>query len=357
MANCTNCGAELNENQKFCSECGTPVNQKCVCQNCGIKLKSGTKFCPECGTAQSENHVNKTNDNLSTLERINFEKASKEFLTSTNNERLLGLIKPVYEKHPHNEEVLSLYLRILLDADFEEAKNVLERITDEYLDVYFCKIKACMLDDEFSEAEELLDKADTKWSENKILKYLRTELLLRIGAKTENQECIADGLELLCNTENPENKREESECRKIFVVIDDLELYDDEFILEFVKKIAEKGNICAQSYLGFIGTEDEQNYEVAWCKKAAVQGYAEAQSTLGRRYLHGYGVDRNYKEAVKWYRKAAEQNYASAQYALGELLENGCGIEYDYNQAIEWYKKAANQGNKGAQEALERLGE
>ena len=123
MEVCSNCGAELSENQKFCSECGTPVNQKCVCKNCGIKLKSGTKFCPKCGTAQSENHVNKTNDNLSTLEKINFEKASKEFLTSTNYERLLGLIKPVYEKHQHNEEVLSLYLRILLDADFEEAKK------------------------------------------------------------------------------------------------------------------------------------------------------------------------------------------------------------------------------------------
>lgn len=28
MNKCKKCGAELKENQKFCSECGTPVNQK-----------------------------------------------------------------------------------------------------------------------------------------------------------------------------------------------------------------------------------------------------------------------------------------------------------------------------------------
>ena len=45
---CPNCGSDNNENAKFCSQCGKPLNL--VCPNCGKNLRVGTKFCPECGT-------------------------------------------------------------------------------------------------------------------------------------------------------------------------------------------------------------------------------------------------------------------------------------------------------------------
>lgn len=44
---CSYCNAILGENQKFCAECGKPVND--ICPNCNAILKKGQKFCPECG--------------------------------------------------------------------------------------------------------------------------------------------------------------------------------------------------------------------------------------------------------------------------------------------------------------------
>jgi TPR repeat protein len=68
-----------------------------------------------------------------------------------------------------------------------------------------------------------------------------------------------------------------------------------------------------------------QNYAVAawWIRKAADQGDAAAQTSLGEMYLGGLGVARNNAEAAKWYGKAADQGDASAENHLGVL---GVGV-------------------------------
>ncbi len=51
----------------------------------------------------------------------------------------------------------------------------------------------------------------------------------------------------------------------------------------------------------------------------AAQGNAKAQSYLGLMYYDGWGVPQDYAEAVKWWRKAAEQGYGEAQFNLGYM--------------------------------------
>ncbi|WP_294155394.1 zinc ribbon domain-containing protein [uncultured Selenomonas sp.] len=51
---CTNCGATLMPNAKFCSECGAPVPKPepvrpTHCPICGTELAERAKFCSECG--------------------------------------------------------------------------------------------------------------------------------------------------------------------------------------------------------------------------------------------------------------------------------------------------------------------
>lgn len=55
---CINCGNDLEENAKFCANCGTVVEQvkpveqnEHKCKSCGNLIEEGVKFCPVCGAS------------------------------------------------------------------------------------------------------------------------------------------------------------------------------------------------------------------------------------------------------------------------------------------------------------------
>ena len=52
----------------------------------------------------------------------------------------------------------------------------------------------------------------------------------------------------------------------------------------------------------------------------------------------------NPNEAFKWYRKAAEQGFAQAQYSLGKCYQEGFGTQKNEAEAEKWLSKARNQG-------------
>ncbi|MBR1702253.1 MAG: zinc-ribbon domain-containing protein [Lachnospiraceae bacterium] len=60
---CPNCNAEIADNSKFCSKCGTKIEavakeeakkpeETVKCIKCGTELKKGAKFCAKCGSSQ-----------------------------------------------------------------------------------------------------------------------------------------------------------------------------------------------------------------------------------------------------------------------------------------------------------------
>lgn len=100
---------------------------------------------------------------------------------------------------------------------------------------------------------------------------------------------------------------------------------------------------------GILGIEKNLEEAVKWYRKAAEQGYAPAQDSLGDCHHFGHGVDVDYVEAVKWYRKAAEQGYRFAQFSLGMCYHFGHGVDEDDIEAVKWYRKAAEQGFDYAQ--------
>ena len=61
-------------------------------------------------------------------------------------------------------------------------------------------------------------------------------------------------------------------------------------------------------------------------------------------YQFGYGVPENASEAVRGYRKAAEQGYADAQYLLGVMHRDGHGVIKDVVEAHAWFNVASAQG-------------
>lgn len=97
-----------------------------------------------------------------------------------------------------------------------------------------------------------------------------------------------------------------------------------------------------------VEVDQDDAQAVAWYRKAAEQGYARAQNSLGLMYANGRGVEQDDTQAVAWYRKAAEQGDAVAQLNLGLMYADGRGVEQDDNQALVWYRKAAEQGDADA---------
>jgi TPR repeat protein len=85
-----------------------------------------------------------------------------------------------------------------------------------------------------------------------------------------------------------------------------------------------------------MGVTEDPVEAAKWFRKAAEQGIAGSQQSLGAIYHLGRGVPQNHKEALKWYRKAARQGNPGAQFNLGMLYFAGKGIPRDFIKAHMW---------------------
>ena len=126
------------------------------------------------------------------------------------------------------------------------------------------------------------------------------------------------------------------------------ECLDEAKRLAFEK--AAEGDALAQYSVGHRSLM-EKDFEAAvhWLDRAAEQGYAPAQDSLGAMYLHGDGVKRDLKKAAFLIAKAAEQGNARSQFNLGFMYLHGEGVEQDLEKGVLWTTKAAEQGNAAAQ--------
>ena len=64
---------------------------------------------------------------------------------------------------------------------------------------------------------------------------------------------------------------------------------------------------------------------------------------------------KNYTAAADWYIKAANNGNAAAQDSLGRLYEFGDGVEQNDEVAMHWYRMAAKQNYFGANENYKRV--
>jgi hypothetical protein len=70
-------------------------------------------------------------------------------------------------------------------------------------------------------------------------------------------------------------------------------------------------------------------------------------------YRRGLGVQQDNAEAVRLYRKAAEQGYLNAQYNIGVMCAEGQGVGEDLVQAYMWFSLVAASGDSTAKKNME----
>lgn len=54
MKKCPNCGAQVDDNGLFCTECGKQIPQSNVCSHCGAAVNNDDAFCQNCGSKVEE---------------------------------------------------------------------------------------------------------------------------------------------------------------------------------------------------------------------------------------------------------------------------------------------------------------
>jgi len=127
-----------------------------------------------------------------------------------------------------------------------------------------------------------------------------------------------------------------------------------------VLKAADQGNAEAQVTLGKMyetgnGVSKDDEQAATWYRKAAEQGHADAQNLIAYFYNNGIGLAQNFEKAAAWFIKAAQQGHAKAQFNLGLAFFHGEGVDQSNEQAARWYLKAAEQGLAIAETALGRF--
>ncbi len=121
--------------------------------------------------------------------------------------------------------------------------------------------------------------------------------------------------------------------------------------INLIRYSAEAGFAPAQNrlatayYLGE-GVEKDEKIGVEWSIKAASQGDAEMQESLGAHYCSGFGCDEPMK-AIKWYEMAAKQGHRQAQRRLAKMYaDEKQYLIHDPIKALTWYEKCAMLGDE-----------
>jgi len=128
-----------------------------------------------------------------------------------------------------------------------------------------------------------------------------------------------------------------------------------------LQRRAESGDSWAQLNLGAAldhglgGFARDPVRAVAWYRRAAAAGLAEAQFNLAHCLATGSGTARDDAEALGWMLKAAAQGLSSAQFLAGVMLAEGIGTRADRARARMWLQRAADGGNPDASSVLDRI--
>jgi TPR repeat protein len=130
--------------------------------------------------------------------------------------------------------------------------------------------------------------------------------------------------------------------------------------MRHLERAADQGLATAQATLGMIyftgiGVSRDPKEAVKWCSKSARQRLPLGMFYLGMAYSSGDGIARNNDFANRWIRAAADQGLVMAQLTLGMKLSLGDGIERNLDHGVQWLRQAANSGSSEAALQLRRF--
>lgn len=178
-----------------------------------------------------------TESNFTTMEKINFEKATELFYEEGKVEDTYKLLEPIYKAHPYEEKVLNIYLAVLVKEDIEAAKKIIKELNVDMLSIYLASIDIAFEENNLNEAERIINKGKQIWKDNSILQSYEAILYIKFAQTTKDKSFLKTAEEIANNYDAKEDKLELSYQIKILKNIaeykgEDTSFYTEDFCKE-----------------------------------------------------------------------------------------------------------------------------
>ena len=304
---------------------------------------------------------------LGEFEEMHCLKAVEELWGKGDALAALKAIEAVHARHPHDENVLSVYLSALAFVDEARMTREVGACNIDSVAVDMALVDVNLKKENFPAAEAKLKVAIERWPDNTLLRYRRALILFMTFVRFGKRELLTEVHGIANEVPSVDNKSVRSwryylqsllapylkeELSKeerdrvlsagvyhalvtgvIFpvkpVIIEDLlrkianalsankTVTLSDYELSAVKAAHERGDVDASFIFGWLLVRQNKdvNHGVELIKRAALDGLAEAQYALALNADSGVakGVT-----AMEWYRKAAEQGFAPAAAKVSE---------------------------------------
>lgn len=131
-----------------------------------------------------------------------------------------------------------------------------------------------------------------------------------------------------------------------------------DLIADLINKASQSGGELYQERVGDLyekgeglGGNPDYGLAAAWYHRAAVNGVAGAQNSLGVLYVRGAGVPLDYGQAAALFQQAADKGLANAQYNLAVLYYSAEGVPQNFSEAYFWFDLAMSGNVDGVKPA------
>ena len=188
-----------------------------------------------------------TETNFTTMEKINFEKATELFYEDGKVEEAYHLLEPIYKAHPYEEKVLNIYLPVLVKKDIEAAKKIIKELNVDMLSIYLASIDIAFVENNLSEAERIINKGKQIWKDNSILQSYEAILYIKFAQTTKDKSFLKTAEEIANNYDAKEDKLELSYQIKILKNIAEYKGEDTSF---YTNAFCKENNLYTSVVLG-----------------------------------------------------------------------------------------------------------
>ena len=184
--------------------------------------------------------------NFSTIEKLNLTEATEVFYEQGNAKKAYELLEPIYKAHSYSEEVLNIYLPVLIKTDIEEAKKIVSKSNIDILSMYMAEIEIAIIEKDLDLAERKLKQAKQLWQSN-MLKYYEAWFYLELAKSTGKDTFVSNAEEIANNFDATEDKLELSYQIKILKNIAEYKGEDTSF---YTNAFCKENNLYPSVVLG-----------------------------------------------------------------------------------------------------------